>query len=63
MQSVIHQFSGDGKATVIATRAAASCTRCWGLGLRMAEQVAYFLSKLDSVQEGDRTLLDNTVVL
>ena len=28
-----------------------------------AQQVAYFLSKLDSVQEGDRTLLDNTVVL
>ena len=28
-----------------------------------AEQVAYFLGKLDSYQEGDRTLLDNTVVL
>lgn len=28
-----------------------------------AEQLAYFLGKLDSYQEGDRTLLDNTVVL
>ena len=28
-----------------------------------AEQFAYFLGKLDSYQEGDRTLLDNTVVL
>ncbi len=27
-----------------------------------AEQVAYFLEKLDSYQEGDRTLLDNTLV-
>jgi hypothetical protein len=28
-----------------------------------AEQLAYFLAKLDSYQEGDRTLLDNTLVL
>jgi uncharacterized protein DUF1552 len=28
-----------------------------------AEQVAYFLGKLDSYKEGDRTLLDNTLVL
>jgi len=28
-----------------------------------AEQVAYFLGKLDSYKEGERTLLDNTVVL
>ena len=28
-----------------------------------AEQVAYFLGKLDSYKEGDKTLLDNTVVL
>lgn len=28
-----------------------------------AEQLAYFLEKLDSYQEGDRTLLDNTLVL
>jgi hypothetical protein len=28
-----------------------------------AEQLAYFLGKLDSYQEGDATLLDNTVVL
>ncbi len=28
-----------------------------------AQQVAYFLAKLDSYQEGDRTLLDNTLVL
>jgi hypothetical protein len=28
-----------------------------------AQQVAYFLTKLDSIKEGDRTLLDNTVVL
>ncbi|HKO48923.1 MAG TPA: DUF1552 domain-containing protein [Polyangiaceae bacterium] len=28
-----------------------------------AEQVAYFLGKLDSYQEGDRTLLDNTILL
>jgi hypothetical protein len=28
-----------------------------------AEQLAYFLGKLDSYQEGDRTLLDNTVLL
>jgi len=28
-----------------------------------AEQVAYFLGKLDSYKEGDRTLLDNTVLL
>ncbi len=27
-----------------------------------AEQLAYFLGKLDSYQEGDRTLLDNTLV-
>ncbi len=27
------------------------------------EQLAYFLTKLDSYQEGDRTLLDNTVLL
>ncbi|MET0794742.1 MAG: DUF1552 domain-containing protein [Polyangiaceae bacterium] len=28
-----------------------------------ADRVAYFLAKLDSYQEGDRTLLDNTLVL
>jgi len=28
-----------------------------------AEQLAYFLGKLDSYNEGDRTLLDNTIVL
>lgn len=28
-----------------------------------AQQVAYFLGKLDAIKEGDRTLLDNTVVL
>jgi hypothetical protein len=28
-----------------------------------AEQLAYFLGKLDSYQEGERTLLDNTLVL
>jgi len=28
-----------------------------------AEQVAYFLGKLDSYQEGERTLLDNTILL
>ena len=28
-----------------------------------AQQVAYFLGKLDSYKEGDRTLLDNTVLL
>ena len=28
-----------------------------------AEQLAYFLDKLDSYQEGERTLLDNTLVL
>src|SRR6185369_4563021 len=28
-----------------------------------AQQFAYFLAKLDSYKEGDRTLLDNTVVL
>jgi hypothetical protein len=28
-----------------------------------AEQLAYFLGKLDSYQEGDKTLLDNTLVL
>jgi hypothetical protein len=28
-----------------------------------AEQLAYFLGKLDSYQEGDRTLLDNTLLL
>jgi hypothetical protein len=28
-----------------------------------AEQLAYFLAKLDSYKEGDRTLLDNSVVL
>ena len=27
-----------------------------------AEQLAYFLKKLDAVQEGDGTLLDNTLV-
>jgi hypothetical protein len=34
-----------------------------GIQTWYAEQVAYFLGKLDSYQEGERTLLDNTVVL
>jgi hypothetical protein len=34
-----------------------------GIQTWYAEQFAYFLSKLDSYQEGDRTLLDNTLVL
>lgn len=34
-----------------------------GIQTWYAEQLAYFLSKLDSYQEGDRTLLDNTLVL
>jgi len=33
------------------------------IGTWYAEQLAYFLGRLDEVTEGDRTLLDNTVVL
>jgi hypothetical protein len=34
-----------------------------GIQTWYAEQLAYFLGKLDSYQEGERTLLDNTVLL
>ncbi len=50
---ISHDFSASG-----ANFAAYNGIQTW-----YAEQLAYFLAKLDSYQEGDRTLLDNTLVL
>jgi len=51
--AISHDFSSSGTNYL-----AYNAIQTW-----YAEQVAYFLGKLDSYQEGDRTLLDNTVVL
>jgi hypothetical protein len=50
---ISHDFSSSG-----ANYEAYNKIQTW-----YATQVAYFLSKLDSYKEGDKTLLDNTVVL
>ncbi len=49
--AISHQWDAQGKAKY-------STIHTW-----FAEQLAYLLGKLDSYAEGDRTLLDNTVVL
>ncbi|WP_433937290.1 DUF1552 domain-containing protein [Sorangium cellulosum] len=49
--AISHQWDTEGKAQY-------SKIHTW-----FAEQLAYLLGKLDSYAEGDRTLLDNTVVL
>lgn len=51
--AISHDFSSSGTNYL-----AYNAIQTW-----YAEQVAYFLGKLDSYQEGDRTLLDNTLVL
>jgi hypothetical protein len=51
--AISHDFSSSGTNYL-----AYNAIQTW-----YAEQVAYFLGKLDSYQEGDRTLLDNTIVL
>jgi Protein of unknown function (DUF1552) len=50
---ISHDFSSSG----------ANYTAYNGIQTWYAEQVAYFLTKLDSYSEGERTLLDNTLVL
>lgn len=50
---ISHDFSTSG-----ANFEAYNAIQTW-----YAEQLAYFLGKLDSYQEGDRTLLDNTLLL
>jgi hypothetical protein len=50
---ISHDFSASG-----ANFDAYNAIQTW-----YAEQLAYFLAKLDSYQEGDRTLLDNTLLL
>ncbi len=52
-----HDFSHDGDSNSD-TRQKITDINTW-----YAEQFAYLLGKLDSVQEGDGTLLDNTVVV
>jgi len=51
--AISHDFSSSGTNFL-----AYNAIQTW-----YAEQVAYFLGKLDSYQEGDRTLLDNTILL
>jgi hypothetical protein len=51
--AISHDFSSSG-----ANYLAYNAIQTW-----YAEQVAYFLGKLDSYKEGDRTLLDNTILL
>jgi hypothetical protein len=51
--AISHDFSASG-----ANYDAYNAIQTW-----YAEQLAYFLGKLDSYQEGERTLLDNTLVL
>jgi len=51
--AISHDFSSSGTNYL-----AYNAIQTW-----YAEQVAYFLGKLDSYQEGERTLLDNTVLL
>jgi hypothetical protein len=51
--AISHDFSSSGTNYL-----AYNAIQTW-----YAEQVAYFLGKLDSYKEGDRTLLDNTIVL
>lgn len=50
---ISHDFSGSGT-----NYEAYNGIQTW-----YAEQLAYFLGKLDSYREGDRTLLDNTILL
>jgi hypothetical protein len=50
---ISHDFSSSG-----ANFEAYNAIQTW-----YAEQLAYFLGKLESYQEGDRTLLDNTLLL
>lgn len=50
---ISHDFSSSGP----------NYTAYNGIQTWYAEQLAYFLGKLDSYQEGDRTLLDNTILL
>jgi hypothetical protein len=50
---ISHDFSQSG-----ANFEAYNAIQTW-----YAKQLAYFLGKLDAYQEGDRTLLDNTLVL
>jgi len=50
---ISHDFSSSG----------ANYTAYNGIQTWYAEQLAYFLGKLDSYREGDRTLLDNTILL
>ena len=51
--AISHDFSSSGTNFL-----AYNAIQTW-----YAEQLGYFLGKLDSYKEGDRTLLDNTVVL
>ena len=51
--AISHDFSSSG-----ANYLAYNAIQTW-----YAEQLAYFLGKLESYQEGDRTLLDNTILL
>jgi hypothetical protein len=51
--AISHDFSSSGTNYL-----AYNAIQTW-----YAQQVAYFLGKLDSYQEGDRTLLDNTILL
>ena len=51
--AISHDFSSSGTNYL-----AYNAIQTW-----YAEQLAYFLGKLDSYKEGDRTLLDNTVLL
>jgi hypothetical protein len=51
--AISHDFSASGTNYL-----AYNAIQTW-----YAEQIAYFLGKLDSYQEGDRTLLDNTILL
>ncbi len=51
--AISHDFSSSG-----ANYDAYNAIQTW-----YAERVAYFLGKLDSYKEGDKTLLDNTIVL
>ncbi len=51
--AISHDFSSSGTNYL-----AYNAIQTW-----YAEQLAYFLGKLDSYQEGDRTLLDNTILL
>lgn len=51
--AILHDFSSSG----------VNCDAYNSIESWYAEQSAYFLGKLDSYQEGDKTLLDNCLVL